>query len=280
MGSSTTQFLWRIFFGGLALLLLGLLFIPIVGLIASSSPAAILAGVHHPLFLSALWLSLKTTWVSLLFIVLAGTPLAWWLARSSNRYAPWITLLVDLPIVIPPAVVGIALLYTFGRNGLLAPFLSFFHWQIPFTTAAVVLAQIVVASPFYIQSAVASFRRVDADLLLVAQTLGQSSMGAFFRVALPMALPGLIAGAALSWGRALGEFGATLLFAGNLSGKTQTMPLAIYMALESDVRAALALSLFLAGIGMLLLFGLRLIPFFSSRLQRPNVTSSRFGGDA
>jgi molybdate transport system permease protein len=132
--------------------------------------------------------------------------------------------------------------------------------QIPFTTIAVVLAQIVVSAPFYIQAAAAAFRRVDPDLLLVGRTLGQSSSGAFFRVAVPLALPGLISGAALSWARALGEFGATLLFAGNLTGTTQTMPLAIYMALESDVRVALALSLVLAAVSVLLLFGLRLAP--------------------
>ena len=130
----------------------------------------------------------------------------------------------------------------------------------PFTTIAVVLAQVVVSAPFYIQATAAAFRRVDPDLLLVGRTLGQSPAGTFFRVAVPLALPGLISGAALSWARALGEFGATLLFAGNLTGTTQTMPLAIYMALESDVRVALALSLVLAAVSVLLLFGLRLAP--------------------
>ena len=122
------------------------------------------------------------------------------------------------------------------------------------------LAQVVVSAPFYIQAAAAAFRRIDPDLLLVGRTLGQSPSGAFFRIAVPLALPGLISGAALSWARALGEFGATLLFAGNLTGTTQTMPLAIYMALESDVRVALALSLVLAAVSVLLLFGLRLAP--------------------
>jgi molybdate transport system permease protein len=168
--------------------------------------------------------------------------------------------LVDLPIVVPPAVVGIALLQTFGRRGVFGGWLASLGLQIPFTTTAVVLAQLVVSAPFFIQAASAAFRSVDADLLIVARTLGQSPGGAFVRVALPMALPGVIVGAALAWARALGEFGATLLFAGNLPGTTQTMPLAIYMALESDVRVATALALVLATISLLLLLGLRAAP--------------------
>jgi molybdate transport system permease protein len=162
---------------------------------------------------------------------------------------------------------GIALLETFGRNGLFGPALVAFGLQIPFTTVAVVLAQVVVSAPFYVQAAASALRRVDTDLLIVARTLGQTQRGAFFRIAVPMALPGLIGGAALAWARALGEFGATLLFAGNLPGTTQTMPLAIYMALESDVRVAVALSLVLAAMSVFLLLALRLAPFAVARLQ-------------
>jgi molybdate transport system permease protein len=167
---------------------------------------------------------------------------------------------VDLPIVVPPAVVGIALLLTFGRSGLLGAPLTALGIQIPFTTIAVVLAQVVVSAPFYVQAAAAAFRRVDPDLLIVARSLGQRPRGAFFGVALPLALPGLMGGAALAWARALGEFGATLLFAGNLPGITQTMPLAIYAALEVDVRVAVALSLALAAVSVLLLLALRAAP--------------------
>jgi molybdate transport system permease protein len=132
--------------------------------------------------------------------------------------------------------------------------------HLPFTTAAVVVAQIVVSAPFYLQAAVNAFRKVDLDLLVVARTLGASPVGAILRVAVPVALPGLMGGAALSWARAIGEFGATLLFAGNLEGTTRTMPLAIFSALESDVRAAQALSVALAICAVAVLLGLRALP--------------------
>jgi molybdate transport system permease protein len=237
--------------------LLAILVVPVAALVLSSSPRDLAAGVQHPLFGPALWLSLRTTIVSLLIVVATGTPLAWWLAATKSRSARFVEILVDLPIVMPPAVVGIALLETFGRAGLFGPFLQYWQLQIPFSTIAVILAQVTVSAPFYVQAAAAAFRRVDPDLLLVARTLGQSATGAFVRVAVPMALPGLIGGAALAWARSLGEFGATLLFAGNLPGTTQTMPLAILLALESDVRAALAISLVLAAAAVLLLLALR-----------------------
>jgi len=252
---------------------LGLLVLPLVGLLVASSPADLAAGIGSPLFAPALWLSARTTAASLAVVVLAGTPLAWWLAVGSGRTTRVVEAVVDLPIVVPPAVVGIALLETFGRSGLLGPGLVRFGIQIPFTTLAVVLAQVVVSAPFYVQAAAAAFRRVDADLLIVARTLGQSQRGAFLRVAVPIALPGLIGGAALAWARALGEFGATLLFAGNLPGTTQTMPLAIYMALESDVRVAVALSLVLAAVSIFLLLALRLAPSAVARLQTRSARS-------
>ena len=240
--------------------MLVLLALPVVALALASSPTELAAGARHPLFLPALGLTARTTVVSLVVVVAAGTPLAWWLATSSGRWARGVEQLVDLPIVLPPAVLGIALLQTFGRNGLLGGPLEALGLQVPFTTAAVVLTQVVVASPFYVQSAAAAFRRVDRDLLIVARTLGRSPAGAFFGVAVPVALPGLVSGAALAWARAIGEFGATLLFAGNLPGRTQTAPLAIYTALESDVQAAVALSLVLAAVAVLLLLGLRALP--------------------
>ena len=240
--------------------MLGLLVVPLVALTLASSPREVAAGVADPLFAPALWLSARTTIVSLAVVVLGGTPLAWWLAVAPRRRARAVELIVDLPIVVPPAVVGIALLLTFGRSGLLGAPLTALGIQIPFTTIAVVLAQVVVSAPFYVQAAAAAFRRVDPDLLIVARSLGQRPRGAFFGVALPLALPGLMGGAALAWARALGEFGATLLFAGNLPGITQTMPLAIYAALEVDVRVAVALSLALAAVSVLLLLALRAAP--------------------
>lgn len=245
---------------GSALALLTLIVLPVFALALSSSPSDLAAGVHHPSFLPALALSARTTVISLAIVVITGTPLAWWLAVGSPRYTRVIELLVVLPIVIPPAVLGVAMLETFGRSGLFGPALDALGVQVPFTTTAVVLAQVVVAAPFYVESAAIAFRRVDVDLLLVARTLGASSVSAFFRIALPVASTGLLAGAALSYARSIGEFGATLLFAGNLPGTTQTMPLAIYTTLESDVRAALAISLVLVGVAVLLLLVVRLGP--------------------
>jgi molybdate transport system permease protein len=164
---------------------------------------------------------------------------------------------VELPVVLPPAVAGVALLLAFGRRGLLGPALGAVGVGVPFTRAAVVLAESFVAAPFYVQAAVAAFRRLDPDLVLVARTLGASRPRVFFTVAIPVSWPALAGGAALSWARALGEFGATLMFAGNLSGRTQTLPLAIYTALESDLRTAQSLSIVLVAVAFALLVGIR-----------------------
>ena len=244
----------------LAGLLLGLLVLPLVALVLASSPAALQQGMAHRLFAPALWLSARTTAVSLVIVVVSGTPLAWWLATARPGRARVVAALVDVPIVIPPAVVGVALLEALGRQGLLGPVLASFGITLPFSTAAVVVAQVVVSSPFYVQAATNAFRRVDPDLMAVARTLGASPPAAFVRVALPVAMPGLVGGAALAWARSVGEFGATLLFAGNFPGTTQTMPLAIYTALESDVDAAVAIAVVLAGIALAVLVALRIGP--------------------
>ncbi len=226
--------------------LLAFILLPIAALALSGSPSELLAALRDPVVPPALLLSLWTSLVSLAIVVVAGTPLAWFLAR---RRAPWLRTvesLVELPIVLPPAVVGIALLLAFGRRGLLGPLLLELGIQIPFSAAAVVMAQVIVAAPFFIRSATAGFRTVDDDLLLVARTLGASPTRAFLRVAVPLALPGITSGTTLAWARAIGEFGATLLFAGNMMGRTQTMPLAIYAALEDDVQVATAIALVLA----------------------------------
>lgn len=249
----------------LAMPMLGLLALPVLALILATTPADLLAGLRHPLFAPAFRLSARTTAIALAVILAAGTPLAWWLATARAAPARAVELLTRMPIVIPPAVVGIGMLAAFGRNGLLGPLLWSLGLQVPFSAAAVVLAQVAVAAPFYVQSAAAAFRRVDADLLIVARTLGQRPAGAFRRVAVPLAMPGVLGGASLAWARALGEFGATLLFAGSLPGVTQTMPLAIYTALESDVRVARALSLALAALGLALLLTLRALPALRAR---------------
>ena len=237
--------------------LLVFLVLPIVALFVTSGPAALLAGLRHPITVPALALSLTTTATSLGLILILGTPVAWWLARSRTRLARIVETTVQLPIVIPPAVAGLALLLAFGRNGLVGPFLLVLGISSSFTTTAVVMAQTFVAAPFYVQAATAAFAAVDENLLVVARTLGASRARVLFRVAVPIALRGLLAGAALAWARALGEFGATLMFAGNLSGRTQTLPLAVYEAMESDLRAAQALAVVLVLVAMTLLTLLR-----------------------
>ena len=243
-------------------LLISLLIIPFFNLTISSGIGQISRAIQHPLFMKAFIISLQTSLMSLCFIVLTGTPLAWWLSnhRSSLRhFGIW----VDLPVIIPPAVVGIALLITFGREGLLGRPLHNLGIHVSFSWVAVVLAQIIVSAPFFIKAAVNAFQKVDSNSILVAKSLGANEIQSFLKVTIPLALPGLINAATLSWARALGEFGATLIFAGNLPGKTQTLPLAIYTALESDVEMAVAIALALGSLSMCLLLLFRfLIPFF------------------
>jgi molybdate transport system permease protein len=234
-----------------------LLVLPFVALLLDGGPMSILRGFECALTLPALRLSMETTAISTVLVVLGGTPLAWWLARSRWRSARWLETLLQLPVVIPPAVGGIALLLAFGRRGLFGGWLERMGFSPSFSSVAVVMAQIFVSAPFYLQAAVLAFGRLNQDLLSVARSLGASQPRLFFRVALPLARPALIGGAAMSWARALGEFGATLMFAGNMTGKTQTLPLAIYTALEIDVRTAQALSLLLVLFAFGLLLALR-----------------------
>lgn len=248
--------------GGLALVFL---LLPIAALIFSVSPGQIRMGLDDAAFAPAFWLSLRTTAISLVIIVMTGTPIAWWLARRDTRLARAIGLIVNLPIIMPPAVIGIALLQTFGRQGLLGATLQDLGIRVVFTEMAVVLAQVIIAAPFYIQAARNAFAAVNAHHLEAARALGDSRAGAIWRVAVPIALPGLVTGASLAWARALGEFGATLLFAGNLSGSTQTLPLAIFTALEADVRLAVVFAVVLVALGAVLLLGLRVL----SRVRLP-----------
>ncbi|MCA9577322.1 MAG: molybdate ABC transporter permease subunit [Sandaracinaceae bacterium] len=245
---------------GLGLLggaLIVFLLLPLVALVLGTPPRDLSAGLRHPLVWPALRLSLLTTSVSLALTTALGTPLAWMLARADSRASRALESALQLPIVIPPSVAGVAMLFAFGRRGLLAGWLYPAGWSVAFTTGAVVLAQVFVSAPFYVQAAVSAFRRVDERVLAVARTLGATPLRVFSRVAVPLALRGLVAGAALAWARALGEFGATLMFAGNLEGRTQTLPLAIYGALETDMRAAQALSVVLVVVSLLLLLGVR-----------------------
>lgn len=231
--------------------------LPLVALFVRTSPGDLLEGLRHPLAWPALALSLQTTTASLALLVLTGTPLAWVLATSHSRAARAVETLVQLPVVIPPAVAGLALLLAFGRRGVLSGWLYPEGWSVAFTMAAVVLAEVFVSAPFYVQAATAAFRRVDPGVTAVARSLGATPLAVFARVVVPMAAPGLAAGAAMAWARALGEFGATLMFAGNLRGRTQTLPLAIYSAMESDLRAAQALSVLIVIVAFALLLVVR-----------------------
>jgi len=249
---------WSVAGGGLSAVLLLLVALPVAGLVFTTSPAALWQGLRDPMVAPALRLTLATTMASLALVIGCGTPLAWVLARRRTRAWRFVETFVQLPVVLPPAVAGVALLLAFGRRGLLGPVLASVGVGLPFTRAAVVLAETFVGAPFYVQAAIAVFRRLDPDILLVARTLGASRPRVFFTVVIPIARASLAGGAAMSWARALGEFGATLMFAGNLGGRTQTLPLAIYTALESDLRTAQSLSIVLLVVAFALLVTIRL----------------------
>jgi len=254
-----TALAWSAAGGLLAGSLLLLIVLPVAGLLFSSSPRQILRGLGDPLVWPAIRLTVLTSTASLLLVVVTGTPLAWVLARRPRpgRALRLAETIIGLPVVLPPAVAGVALLLALGRRGLLGPALEVAGIGLPFTKAAVVLAQSFVAAPFYVQAAVAAFRRLDPELVVVARALGAGPPRVFFTVGVPLSWPDLAGGAALCWARALGEFGATLMFAGNLVGRTQTLPLAIYTALESDLQTAQSLSVVLVAVSVALLFGLR-----------------------
>lgn len=238
-------------------LFLAFITLPLVAVFTRALPLGI-APWLNPTTRDALTLSLLTATTTTLLALFIGTPFAYALARNKFRGQNLIEALVDLPIVLPPAVAGIALLLTFGRQGLVGGFLSSLGIQIPFTAAAVVLAQTFVAAPLYVRAARGAFAGIDPRLEQMSTVLGVSNARTFWRVTLPLAAPNLLGGALTCWARAVGEFGATILFAGNLPRVTQTMPLAIYTGLEGDLDSALALSVILIVISFALLAGVRL----------------------
>lgn len=227
---------------------------PLAGLLIRAIGSGGLAdALRRPLVLDALQLSAVTTSIVLLLVLALGSPLALVLARHRTRASAVIDSIVDLPIVLPPAVAGLALLLTFGRRGLLGGALEAFGIELPFTTAAVVVASFFVAAPFYIRAARAGFLAVPREYEEAARVEGANEWQVFRFVTMPVAAPALFGGAVLCWARSLGEFGATIMFAGQFLGRTQTMPLAIYAALESDTDAALGLSVMLLVISFVLL---------------------------
>jgi molybdate transport system permease protein len=239
----------------LTLPLILFLAVPIVGLVARAVlGGGLLAALASPVVLHALALSLVTTVVSLSLTLVFGTPLAYLLARRRFRGSSIVETIVDLPIVLPPSVAGLALLFVFGRQGFAGGALDLVGISIPFTTLAVVLAQTFVAAPFFVRSARSGIAGVDRDIEDAARVDGASERDVFRFVTAVLAGPALAAGAVMSWSRALGEFGATIMFAGNIEGRTQTLPLVVYSEFgggDLDASVAAAAILVLAAFGVL-----------------------------
>jgi molybdate transport system permease protein len=244
--------------GGPALIALLFLLLPLVALFVRAPWRDLPAVLGHTQVLQALRLSLECASAATVLSLIVGVPLSWVLARVRRRGMGLVRALVTVPLVLPPVVGGVALLLAFGRVGLLGRALdSWTGITLPFTTYGVIVAETFVAMPFLVIAVEGALRASDLDLEEAAATLGASRMTTFWRVTLPAIAPSLLAGAVLCWARALGEFGATITFAGNFPGQTQTMPLAVYLALETDPDAAIALSLVLLAVSVAVLLGLR-----------------------
>lgn len=228
-------------------LLAGFISLPILSLIVWTVSEDSWRAMASPQARDALLLSIKTTSISMLIIIVVGTPAAYVLARSEFPGKRLVDSLIDIPAVLPPSAAGIALLLAFGKFGLLGRYLDVFGVQITFTTAAVVIAEIFVAAHFYVRQAAVGFSQISRDVEEAAMVDGASRYAVFTKVTVPLALPALVAGAVMAWARALGEFGGTIIFAGSFQGTTQTVPLAIYAALQSNLDAAVALSVLVLG---------------------------------
>jgi molybdate transport system permease protein len=239
---------------------LAFLTLPIVAIFVDSSPADLVDSLGDQGARDALWLSLRTTAAALAIIVIVGTPAAYLLATRTFRGKALVVTLVELPLVLPPAVAGVALLAAVGPKGLAGGAIDAAGIQLTLATAGVVVALTFVASPFYVRQAMAAFGSVDRTLLDASRTLGASEARGFVGVMIPTAMPGLVAGGALALGRALGEFGATLMFAGSFQGITQTVPLEIYNRLGTDFDGALALSAVLVAVSVAILLAVKLVP--------------------
>jgi molybdate transport system permease protein len=245
-------------FVAVAALALAFLLLPIVGIYVHTSPGKLLDQLSNPVVTDALVVSLKTSLLAQALIILFGTPTAYLLAMRRFRGHSLAVTFVELPLVLPPAVAGVGLLAALGRYGLLGSSLRAFGVTLPFTQSAVTVAVAYVASPLFIRQAIASFEATDPHLTAASRTLGAGPVRTFFRVVLPLARGGLIAGLALSFARGLGEFGATIMFAGSLQRVTQTLPLAIYAEFDTNFDTTLAMSGVLVLISVLLLLTLRI----------------------
>jgi molybdate transport system permease protein len=237
--------------------LFAFLVLPLAVLIVRSLAGGLAAGLRDPGIAEALRLSAATTMLALGASIALGIPLAYLLARRQFRGAQIVETLIDLPIVLPPAVAGLALLLAFGRRGPLGGLLEPFGVALPFSTIAVVLAQVFVAAPLFVRAARAGFAAVDRELEDAARVDGAGDLAAFAFVTIPLARSALTAGAVLAWARALGEFGATIMFAGNVEGVTQTLPLAVYARFQLDVDAAIGAAVLLIVAAFLVLLAVR-----------------------
>jgi molybdate transport system permease protein len=247
------------------------LLFPIVAIFSRVAPGRLVAQLSRPVVTDALVVSLKTSAIAQAVVLLLGTPAAYLLATRRFRGRSLAVVLVELPLVLPPAVAGIGLIAAFGRFGLLGGTLDALGVQLGLTQAAVVVSVAYVSSPLYVRQAIAAFEGVDPDLVAASRTLGAGPVRTFFRVVLPLARRGLAAGEALSFARGLGEFGATIMFAGSLQGVTQTLPLAIYGEFARNFTTALAMSALLVVVSCALLLTLRLLLQWQS-----SIPSSRF----
>lgn len=254
----------RTFFTALLVLSLAValafLVLPLIAIFLRIPPKELFAQLGSDVAVDALIVTAKTSLIAQAIIVLVGTPAAYLVAMRSFRGKSLVITLVELPLVLPPAVAGVGLLAAFGRAGLLGETFDVLGVTVGFTQAAVVLAVVFVAGPFYLRQAIASFQAVDANLLAASRTLGAGPGRTFWRVALPLASSGLGAGLALSFARGIGEFGATIFFAGSFQGVTQTLPLAIYAQFDIDFDVALGISALLVLISAAVLLIVKLLP--------------------
>ena len=245
-------------------LLSGFISLPILSLVIWTVNEGSWRAMVSPVALDALLLSAQTTAITMGIIFVIGTPAAFVLARAEFPGKRLVNALIDIPAVLPPSAAGIALLLAFGRVGLLGEHLQVLGIQLSFTTAAVVMAELFVASHFYVRQAAVGFASIDRDVEEAAMVDGASRVKVFSKITIPLALPALVAGAVMAWARALGEFGGTIIFAGSFRGVTQTMPLAIYGTLETDFDAAVALSVLVLGFSFTIILAAR---FFTRRAE-------------
>lgn len=238
-------------------LLTGFVSLPLLSLVVWTVNENAWRAMASPVALDALLLSVKTTSISMAILLVLGTPAAYVLARVDFRGSRAVNTLLDVPIVLPPSAAGIALLLAFGRLGLVGEYLNVFGITLSFTTVAVVMAQVFVAAPFYVRQAVSGFGAVDRGIEEAALVDGAGRRTAFFRITIPLAFPALVAGALTAWARALGEFGATIVFAGSFRGVTQTIPLAIFTEFQSNIDAAVALSVMVLGFAFVVILAVR-----------------------